>query len=144
MTWWLLAALLAAPAARAQEEGTTARPGLIRPGGLTVFYASEGPLSFATLTPGELPPGARDAGEVRGSSCQHGLSIPVTASIRPTTVSGAAGNGGYRKTLAGILKARPDLAGIYDVKVDVQTLSILGLYRRICTEVLARGFRLGP
>ena len=78
-----------------------------------------------------------------GNSCQHGLSIPVTASIRPTTVSGAAGNGGYNKTLAGILKARPDLAGIYDVKVDVHTISILGFYRRTCTEILARGFRLG-
>ena len=140
--WWLAAALLAVPAVRAQEEGTTAQPGLINPGGLIVFYASEGPLSFQTLTPGELPPGARDAGEVRGRSCQYGLAIPVAASIRPTTVSGAAGNGGYDKTLASILKARPDLAGIYDVKVDVQTLSILGFYRRICTEILARGFRL--
>lgn len=142
MTWALLAALLAAPAVRAQEDGTTANPGLISPGGMIVFYASEGPLSFSTLTPGELPPGARDAGEVRGRSCQHGLAIPVTASIRPTTVSGAAGNGGYDKTVASILKARPDLAGIYDVKVDVQTLGILGFYRRTCTEILARGFRL--
>ncbi len=141
--WWLAAALLAASSVRAQEEGTMARPGLISPGGLVVFYASEGPLSFQTLTPGELPAGARDAGEVRGRSCQHGLSIPVTASIRPTTVSGAAGNGGYNKTFVGILKVRPDLAGIYDVKVDVQTFSILGFYRRICTEILARGYRLG-
>jgi hypothetical protein len=139
--WWLAAALLAVPGIRAQEGGTTARPGLIATGGLVVFYASEGPLSFATLTPGDLPPGARDAGEVQGRSCQHGLAIPITASIRATTVSGAAGNGGYTKTLAAILKARPDLAGIYDVKIDVQTLSILGFYRRICTEILARGFR---
>ncbi|MBI5240406.1 MAG: hypothetical protein HY926_08025 [Elusimicrobia bacterium] len=143
MTWALLAVLLAAPPARAQEDGTSARPGLIKPGGLTLFYNSEGPLSFATPTPGDLPPGAKDAGEVRGRTCQHGLSIPVTASIRPTTVSGAAGNGGYQKTLAAMLKDRPDLAGIYDVKVDIQTLSILGFYRRVCTEILARGFRLG-
>ena len=27
--WWLAAALLAVPAVRAQEEGTTAQPGLI-------------------------------------------------------------------------------------------------------------------
>jgi hypothetical protein len=72
------------------------------------------------------------------------LAIPISTSILSTTVSGAAGNGGYNKTLAGLLKARPDLAGIYDVKVDVQTLSILGFYRRSCTEILARGFRLGP
>jgi hypothetical protein len=110
---------------------------------MTIFYNSEGPLSFATPTPGEIPPGAQDAGEVRGRTCQHGLAIPVTASFRPTTVSGAAGDGGYRKTLAVILKARPDLAGIYDVKVDLHNLSILGFYRRLCTEVSARGFRLG-
>ena len=144
MTWLIAAALLAAGGAAAQEEGTTARPGLIQPGGMMVFYSSEGPLSFETLTPGELPPGAKDAGEVQGRSCQHGLSIPVTASSRPTTISGATGNGGYRNTLAAILKSRPDLAGIYDVKVDVQTISILGFYRRFCTEILARGFRLGP
>ena len=95
--WWLAAALLAAPAVQAQEEGTTAQPRLVNPGGIIVFYASEGPLSFATLTPGELPPGARDAGEVRGLSCQHGLAIPVTASIMPATVSAAAGNGGGRR-----------------------------------------------
>jgi hypothetical protein len=139
---WLAVILMAVPAVRAQETGTSARPGLISPGGLILFYASEGPLSFQTLTPGELPAGSRDAGEVRGRSCQHGLAIPVAASLRPTTISGAAGNGGYNKTLTGIFKARPDLAGIYDVKVDVETLSILGFYRRICTEILARGFRL--
>jgi hypothetical protein len=110
---------------------------------MVVFYASEGPLSFETFTPGELPPGARDAGEVRGRTCQYGVAIPITASIRPTTVSGAAGNGGYKKTVAVMLKARPELAGIYDVKVDIHTLSILGFYRRTCTEILARGFRLG-
>lgn len=144
MSLWLLAALLAAPPARAQEDGTSARPALMRPGGLTVFNFSEGPMSFVTPTPKDLPPGARDAGEVKGRTCQHGVSMPVTASFRPTTVSGAAGDGGYRKTLAAILKDRPDLAGIYDVKVDMHNLSILGFYRRLCTEVLARGFRLGP
>jgi len=141
--WWLAVALLAAPAVRAQETGTTAHPGLISPGGLILLYASEGPLSFATLTPGDLPAGAKDAGEVTGRSCQHGLALPIAASVRATTVSGAVGNGGYDKTLAAIRKARPELAGIYDVKIDVQTLSILGFYRRICTEILARGFRLG-
>jgi len=141
--WLVLAALFAARGAGAQEEGASARPGLIHPGGLLIFYSVQGPLSFMTMTPGDLPPGAKDAGEVQGRSCQYGLSIPVTLSLRPTTISGAAGDGGYRKTLAAIRKGRPDLAGIYDVKVDVQILSILGFYRRTCTEILARGFRIG-
>jgi hypothetical protein len=144
VSWLTLAALLTALGAAAQEGGSEARPVLIQPGGLPMFYVSEGPLSFVTPTPGELPRGARDLGEVKGRSCQHGLSIPLAASIRATTVSGAIGNGGYRKVLAAMRKQRPELAGIYDVKVDVQILSILGFYRRTCTEVAARGFTVGP
>ena len=143
MSWLLATLLLSCGPSAAQEDGSSANPGLIQPGGMMIFYASEGPLSFITLTPGELPPGARDAGEVKGRTCQHGVSIPITASIRPTTVSGAAGEGGYRKTVAEILRLHQGPAGIYDVKVDVQVLSILGFYRRLCTEITARGYRIG-
>ncbi|HAM34870.1 MAG TPA: hypothetical protein DEB40_04705 [Elusimicrobia bacterium] len=142
MNWLLLASLAAARIAAGQEESSVASPGLIQPGGMMIFYASEGPLSFVTPTPGELPAGALDAGEVRDRRCQHGLSIPIAAQLRPTTVSGAAGDGGYRRILEEILKKRPELAGIYDVKVDLRVLSILGFYRRTCTLILARGFRL--
>ena len=141
MRLWLLAVLALCAPLSAQEDGTSAAPGLAKPGGLLILWASQGPLSYMTLTPGELPSGAVDAGEVKGDSCQHGLSVPVTANFRGTTISGAGGDGGYRKALAAALKARPGLDGIYDVKVDVHLVSILGVYRRTCVEIVGRGFR---
>ena len=145
MTAFLLAALLAAGGAWAQELGARINPLLIAPGGYPVFYSSEGPLSFVTATPGELPPGAQDIGEVRGRSCQYCISVPLAASLQATQLSVVVGNGGYHKTLAAIRKERPELAGIYDVKVDVETFSVfLGVYTRLCTEIVARGYKTGP
>lgn len=135
-----LALLLAALPACAQE-GSEARPALVPAGGLLLFYNSQGPLSFVTMTLRDLPPGAVLAGEVKSRGCQHGLSIPIAANIRATSLSGAAGDGGYFKALRALKKERPELAGIYDVKVDLHLVSILGIYRRLCTEILARGFR---
>jgi len=142
VTWALLAALLAVPA-RAQEDGTSASPSLIRPGGMTVFYNSEGPMSFVTPTPKDLPPGARDAGEVKGRTCQHGVSIPLGSPLNRSTqsLSAAAGRGGYEKALKQLRERHPGLRGIYDVKIDEHTISILGFYRRVCAEITARGFK---
>lgn len=142
MTALLALGLLAACAA-AQEDSSRANPRMIRSEGILLFYNARGPLSFVTMTPGQLPKGAVPIGEVKGKSCSHGLSVPLSASIRPTSLSGAAGDGGYHKTLEAMRRERPELAGIYDVKVDLHILSILGVYRRQCTEILARGFREG-
>lgn len=141
----LAVALLSSPGPAGAGEGHSyeANPGLLRMGGLLLFYNIRAPLSFVTMTPGGLPEGSALAGEVSGRSCQHGLAIPVTASLRPTTLSGAGGDGGYEKALAALRKAHPGLAGIYDVKVDLHTISVLGFYRRVCTEILARGFKIG-
>ncbi|MFA6317247.1 MAG: hypothetical protein WC943_07505 [Elusimicrobiota bacterium] len=139
----LLLLALASPAF-ADEDGRRDKPSLIRTGGIMLYYSAEGPLSFMTMTPGELPPGAVDAGPVFGKTCQHGLSIPITPSWRPSTVSGAKGDSGFMKTLAGVMKAHPGLGGVYDVKVDLHITSILGFYRRTCTELTARGYTLPP
>jgi len=145
VTALLLAAVLAAGGAWAQEIGARVSPLLMSPGGYPIFYSSEGPLSFVTATPRDLPAGAKDAGEVRGRSCQHRVSVPLSASLQATQISAVMGNGGYRKTLAAIQTNRPELAGIYDVKVDVETFSVmLGIYTRLCTEIVARGYKLGP
>jgi hypothetical protein len=142
----LLAALLAlglaaAPGARAEEEGDDAAPGLITVGGLLLFYDSQGPLSFASATRSELPPDAVDAGEVAASACQHGLSIPTGFSLRSTNVSAAAGRGGYEKAVGRLRAARPELRGLYDLKVDVRVTSVLRIWRRLCVELSARGFK---
>jgi len=123
------------------QESYEASPSFIGMGGLVVFYRTQGPLSFRTLTPKELPPDATIMGEVRGRGCQHGLSVPLSAALRPTSLSGAYGDGGYLKALEDIRRNHPGLTGIVDVKVDLHLLSILGIYRRLCTEILALGFR---
>lgn len=136
----LLCALASFAAAAGEEDGDEAVPGLIPAGGITVFYKSEGPLSFVTMTPKDVPAGARQLGLVKGVSCQHGLSIPLAANIRATNVSGGYGDGSFRKALERIKKEHPETAGIYDVRTDLRIFSFLGLYRRLCTEVTARAF----
>ena len=137
----LALALAAVPGARAEEEGDDSSPGLVRVGGFVLFYDSQGPLSFQSATRSELPEGVQDAGEVVASACQHGLSIPTGFSLRSTNVSAAAGRGGYMKALERLRKARPELRGLYDLKVDVRETSVLRVWRRMCVELTARGFK---
>jgi hypothetical protein len=137
---WLLLLLCAAPL-RAQDEGdgTTNYPGLINTGGYIVFYNSEGPMAYV---PEGRPPKERvELGEVTARSCQYGVSIPLEAAIRPAMASGAAGDGSYEKALKRMKKANKELGGIYDVKVDMNRVSVLGVFHRLCTIVTARGWR---
>lgn len=145
----LLAAVLVlalAPWASARGDGDEddAVPGLIPAGGLMIFYKSEGPLSFVTMTAKDRPAGARELGTVRGVSCQHGLSVPIAAQLRATSISGGYGDGSFKKALEQIKKASPDMAGLYDVRTDLRIFSILGIYRKLCTEVTARAFAAAP
>lgn len=140
-----LAVALAASAARAagEEDGQNAHPGILTVGGFYLFYNEQAPLSFVTMVPHEAPQDRVELGEVSGRSCQHGASVPTSLSLNATSISAAAGNGGYFKALDNIRKAHANLAGIYDVRADLRTFSILrGVYQRLCVEVVARGFAL--
>lgn len=140
----LLSLLLLASFAHAQEEDEfTARWGLISAGGILIFYDSVGPMSYVTMSPKDIPPGALLIGEVRGKSCQHGLSIPMGSPLSGSTrsLSAARGRGGFSRALEDLRKRSPGLRGIYDVKVDDHSTVILGVYRRLCTEITARGFK---
>jgi hypothetical protein len=144
---WLLAAALAAAAAgpcAAAGDGDDdfALPMMQTTGGLVLYYNSTGPLSFLSMTPKDVPAGARLIPEVRGVTCQRGLSIPITATIQATDISGVYGDGGYIKSLAKIKKENPGVIGIYDVRVDLEIFSILGFYKSTCTIVTARAFSL--
>lgn len=119
-----------------------ARPNILRPGGFLIYLNTESPLSFLSMTPKELPPGSQILGEVAGRSCQHGLSIPLGIPIRAQKISGAKGKGGFNAALKDLHKKHPGLTGIFDVKIDNHIISILGIYRRLCTEITARGFRM--
>lgn len=136
--------VLSAASARADWDESDARLGLLRPGGIVIFMNSRAPLSFETLSPSQIPDDAVDAGAVFCQSCQHGVSAPITApsgTSRGTNISGAGGNGGFERALANLKKECPEIRGIYDVKVDYHRVSILGIYRRLCIEITARGFR---
>jgi hypothetical protein len=138
----LLALFLALPAAQAREKPSyQANSGAMRMGGILLLQNTEAPLSFVSLTRGELPSDAVDIGPVYGKGCQHGLSIPLSASLRPTRISGAAGRGGTHKALAKIREKHGEFRGLYDVMVDIHMTAILGLYRRQCVEINARAFR---
>ena len=117
------------------------RPGLIRPGGLPVFFSSEGPLAYSSLTRSEIPKDAVPLGEVKGRSCQYSLAVPLAIALRTSSLSGAAGNGGYARVLQKIERTHPGLRGIYDVKVDLHQITILGVLGRLCTEMTAEGYR---
>jgi hypothetical protein len=139
----IVAVLLAlAPVARAAGENDedTAVPSLIPAGSFMLYYDSSGPLSFVAMTPKDKPKGAPELGTVRGVSCQHGLSIPLSADVRGTSITGAVGNGSFVKAINEIKKAKPEVMGIYDVRTDLRVFSILGIYRKLCTEVTARAF----
>jgi hypothetical protein len=129
----------------AQKPSYRANSDLIFVGALMVFYDSEAPLSYQTLTTQEMPKDAILLGEVEGDSCQQGLSIPIFFS--PTnwvSVSGAKGNGSFKKALLDIREQHPDLTGLYDVKVDIHRKSYLTIYRKECTIVIAQGFKRPP
>ncbi len=138
---WLLLLLCAAPL-RAQDEGdgTANFPGLISTGGYVLYYNSEGPLAY--VPEGRPPKERTEMGEITARTCQYGVSIPLEAAFRPAMASGGAGDGSYKKTLQTLKHTYPQLEGIYDVKVDMRLLSVLGVFQRLCTIVTARGWRL--
>ena len=136
-----LAALLAAPCAAIGEgDEDSALPGMQPANGLVLFYRSEGPMSFAAMTPKDVPGNVRKIREVKGVACQRGLAIPIAANFNATNVSAYYGDGGYAKALAQIKREHPDVIGLYDVRTDVEVFSVLGFYRSLCTEVTARAF----
>jgi hypothetical protein len=138
-----LAVLLVAASATTAlgQESYEASPGLIRVGGLLVFLSVEGPLSYLTLTPKDVPADAVRLGPVKGRGCQFALSTPAVGVSSLPRLSGAAGRGGFEKAIADIRSRHPELRGIYDVKVDDHLVGILGVFQRQCTEVTAQGFR---
>lgn len=135
-----LAVLAAGPPAFGQSDSYEASSGLLPLGGLIVFFNASGPLSYATLTPKDLPDGAVRVGTVKGRSCQFGVSTPVVGFSGPR-LSAGAGQGGFERALEDIRARHPELAGIHDVKVDDHVIGVLTVFQRQCTEVTATGFR---
>jgi hypothetical protein len=138
MEWLAALLLLVAVPALAQEDVDEAVPDMITIGGFLMFYDARGPLSFPSMTPRDLPRGAIVGPEVEGRACAYGVAVPIT--LNGPTISGAAGNGGYEAALSQIRERHPTIAGVFDVRVDDHTTSVLGFFRRLCTEIVARSF----
>jgi hypothetical protein len=127
-----------------EPEAYEVNPDLINVDGYVVLFNAQGPLSYLSATSGEVPSGATKMGNVHGESCQHALSLPVSADLRTRSakIGGALGNGGYQQVFEKIKKEHPDITGIYDVRVDSHEVRILSVYSKLCTEITARGFTL--
>ena len=127
-----------------EPEVYEANPELINVDGYVVFFNSQGPVSYLSSTSGEIPAGATRMGNVHGQSCQHALSLPLSADLktRSANIGGALGDGGYQQAFEKIKKDHPEIKGIYDVRVDMHEVRILSVYSKLCTEITARGFAL--
>jgi hypothetical protein len=136
-----LVAALVVPQAALGQSGYEASTGIIRPGGFVLFLSASGPLSYATLTPGDLPGDALRLGPVRGRGCQFAIATPIINIAGIPRLSAGAGSGGFDKALQNIRERYPDLQGLYDVKIDVHMVNILTVFQRLCTEITAQGFR---
>lgn len=137
----LLPALVLPALAQTHGSSWESKPGMLRLSGLILFFGGQGPMSYQLPVSGSAPDGTTPVGEVTGSACQHGLSVPLGLGLRATRVGAGLGLGGYERALADLLSRSPDVKGIYDAKVDDRIFSILGIYRKLCTEITARGYR---
>jgi hypothetical protein len=106
-----------------------------------VYQDSRGPLSYraAAPAPGTLP-------EVRGEACQSAITLPVglvwaafkagSTARAPGFLGGGWGAGGYAEAVSRALASTPN-ARLVDVRADLQTRIILGVWRQQCVRVTA-------
>ncbi len=140
----LIALIFCAPFAHADQDWYKARSTLMTPGSYFVaFYQTKGALSYQPMDGKDLPPNVIDAGNFQDKSCQYGISIPLSIAVNSTKISAHFGDGTYFKTLRKIQTKHPELAGLFDIKADLQTVSVLGLFAKECVIVAARGFMIG-
>jgi hypothetical protein len=110
---------------------------------LTVYQNSVGPLSYRSPSVSVGSPPAR---EVRGEACQSAITLPVglvwaaiksgNTAYAPGFLSGGWGEGGYAEALASALKSAPN-ARLVNVRADLNTKIILGIWRQQCVRVVA-------
>jgi hypothetical protein len=136
-----LVAALVAPQVAIGQSGYEASSGVIRPGSFVLFLSASGPLTYATLTLGDLPRDALRLGPVSGRGCQFAIATPMINIAGIPRLSAGAGGGGFDKALQHIREQYPDLKGIYDVKIDVHMVGLLTVFQRLCIEITAQGFR---
>ena len=116
-------------------------PGAIPLPPLVAYQSSSGPLSYraAAAEPGGLR-------AVRGEACQSAITLPVglvwaavksgNTALAPAFLSGGWGEGGYAEAVSNALADTPG-ARLVDVRADLQTKIILGIWRQQCVRITA-------
>jgi hypothetical protein len=123
------------------------------PSGGTIYQGTTDAVQYRSALPRDVTHPAAPPREAYGSSCRTSLTFPISP---PTPFYGSstalqilplrqplailAGNAGFASALA---KARQSVqeSPLYDVRVDLHTISVLGLVRRDCLEVHASAER---
>jgi hypothetical protein len=128
-----------------QGNGTR---GLSSAGAVLLVQDSTGPLSYraALAAPGPARP-------VRGAACQSAITLPfglILAAFESGNPANAAafvgagwGDGGYERALAAAAAAAPG-ARLADVRADLRTRIVLGIWRQQCVEVVATAIPARP
>jgi len=118
-----------------QGAGVIALPPVV------LYQDSAGPLSYRS-------PAASSAFtlEVRGEACQRAWTVPVglvwaaiksgNTAYAPAYLSGGWGDGGYARAMASAQDRAPN-AHLTDVRADMRTMIILGIWREQCVRVVA-------
>lgn len=108
-----------------------------------VFADLDGPVAYASPTPRDVA-GASPDRQVKGEACLDAIALPLgylvplfTGSGSPIPSLGVAwGDGGFRRALADAKASAPE-GHLYDVRADMHTRSILGVWIHHCLEVHA-------
>lgn len=98
---------------------------------LAVLQNATGPLSFSPPTDAAA---LRNAREVHGESCRIGVQLPLPA---PNFWLISWGNGGYVEAMRDLQNQAPGM-DLYDVRVDLNHMLILFLYREDCLRITAQ------
>jgi hypothetical protein len=118
-------------------------PGAIALPPLVVYQNSVGPLSYRSEAAGE---GLAPVREVRGEACQSALTLPVglvvaaiksgNTALATAFLSGGWGEGGYAEAVSSASRSAPN-ARLVNVRADLNTRIILGIWRQQCVRVVA-------
>jgi len=115
--------------------------GLYSAGSTLIFQDSAGPLSYRSTGKGSGP-----GRPVRGEACQSAITLPfglLWAAVDAGSLANAPAflgvgwrDGGYGKAVASANASAPG-SQLIDVRADLHTKIVLGIWRQQCVEVTA-------
>lgn len=115
--------------------------GLYSAGSALVYQDSAGPLSYRSVAKGSQP-----GLPVWGEACQSAVTLPfglLWAAVDAGNLANAPaflgvgwGDGGYGKAVSSARAAAPG-SRLVDVRADLRTRVVLGIWRQQCVEIAA-------